>query len=218
MSVISSLPPEIIQNILCLLPPKEIATNYRFVCSQWNIASRELKVWHIAAESLDLEYEETATAKEVESFVARLLVRRECRVSTPERLLAKFNGCFSEIPSGTTRAFCYRSSSNKEAVGYFMLTKDSQFNFEERTAPGAGKDSTMIEKIKALFVELKGLTVVGSKEADYAQAGMCVSTGQTGCGHSTLIYMDGLSLNLLDQYFNHNDNDINHLLLEDILR
>ncbi len=206
MSVISSLPPEIIQNILCLLPPKEIATNYRFVCSQWNIASRELKVWHIAAESLELEYQKAATAKEIESLVAGLLLRREWRVSMSEKLVEKFNGCFSEIPSGSTRALCYRSSSNENAIGYFIATKDLQFNFEQYKGLGEDKDFVNIEKIKALFAELKGLTVIGSKQADYSEEGTRFSstTNNDTKDQIALVYLQDLSQGLR-KYFPHED-------------
>ena len=167
MSAISLFPNEVMSEIFFYIPPSVTVTNCRLVCKNWNAASSELGLWQKIATSIDIEINPSATAQDIEVSVRNYLLRRFIVISTEGKLKERLKNYFSDLPDGVTKALCYRSSSHPEAIGFFIKTNNNKIARE-----CCFRKYRNISACNALLVRLRGLTIIGKSNADYACKGV----------------------------------------------
>jgi hypothetical protein len=164
MSAIVSLPKEVLLGIFCNIPPEEIVTTCRVVCTDWEKATTELSLWQKVAGLFCVTINPSASAPDIEAAVKAHLVRRYV-VSTQNGLETKFVKYFEKRPEGGTNALCYISGSNPEAIGFFIKTENPDLHEKSKSILEYGD----MDDYKKLFSTFHSLTIIGKDAADYAK-------------------------------------------------
>jgi hypothetical protein len=158
MSAIVSLPKEVLVGIFCYIPPEEIVTTCRAVCTDWKEATTELYLWQKVAELFRVTINPTASVPDIEVAVVRRYV-----VSTEKELKEKVKKYFNKESKEGTHAFCYLSGSNPKAIGFFIKTKNPKVHEKSSLIIQYGS----IDQYQEFLSSFRGLTIIGEDAADY---------------------------------------------------